>query len=98
MINNDYNWSMCTNQWLLDNVKPFIDSAPEFYKLSKINMQRKLLEFIHPSANDDIKLYGYYSAYDHVCFAQIFGKMINLPERITNVYNRSKTIFRLFRY
>lgn len=23
---------------------------------------------------------GYYSAYDHVCLSQLFGKMINLPK------------------
>ena len=98
MINKDYNWDLCTNNWLIENVKPFINSAPDYYKISKIEMVRKILDFIQPSAADDIKLYGYYSAYDHVCFCQIFGKMIDLPERITNVYNRFKTIFRLFRY
>lgn len=98
MINKDYNWDLCTNNWLIENVKPFINSAPDYYKVSKIEMVRKILDFIQPSAADDIKLYGYYSAYDHVCFCQIFGKMIDLPERITDVYNRFKTIFRLFRY
>lgn len=27
----------------------------------------------------NINLYGYYSAYDHVCFSWLFGKMIDLP-------------------
>ena len=30
--------------------------------------------------NQNIKLYGYYSAYDHVVFSWLFGKMIDLPE------------------
>lgn len=28
-----------------------------------------------------IELYGYYSAYDHVCLSWIFGKMLNLPDQ-----------------
>lgn len=28
---------------------------------------------------ENINLYGYYSAYDHVCFSWLFGKMIDLP-------------------
>lgn len=30
---------------------------------------------------ENINLYGYYSAYDHVCFSWLFGKMIDLPNR-----------------
>ena len=30
--------------------------------------------------NQNIKLYGYYSAYDHVALSWIFGKMIDLPK------------------
>lgn len=29
--------------------------------------------------NEEINLYGYYSAYDHVALSWLFGKMINLP-------------------
>lgn len=28
----------------------------------------------------DVQLYGYYSAYDHVAFCWLFGKMIDLPD------------------
>lgn len=80
LINKNYNWNLCTNQWLIENVKPFIDNAADYFKVSKEEMVRKILNFINPSLADDIKLYGYYSAYDHVCFCQIFGKMIDLPE------------------
>jgi hypothetical protein len=80
LINKDYDWNKCTNNWLIENVKPYIQSAPDFYKMNKSDMIRKILDFIKPSLKTDIKLYGYYSAYDHVCFSQIFGKMINLPE------------------
>ena len=41
-------------------------------------------EFIQESANigDDVRLWAYYGAYDHVALAQLFGKMINLPKGI----------------
>lgn len=31
---------------------------------------------------EQIELWGYYGAYDHVCLAQLWGPMINLPEPI----------------
>jgi hypothetical protein len=78
LINSEYDWSTCRNEWLIENVKPFIDNAPEYLKCTKVTMIDKLLTFMKPALNKDIKLYGYYSAYDHVCFCQIFGLMKDL--------------------
>lgn len=43
-----------------------------------------IIEFINRSVEygwgEKIELYGYYSAYDHVVFCWLFGKMIELPE------------------
>ena len=33
-------------------------------------------------ANTDVELWGWYSAYDHVCLSQLFGTMVNLPRGI----------------
>lgn len=30
----------------------------------------------------DLELYGWYSSYDHVCLAQLFGRMIDLPSGV----------------
>jgi len=80
LVNNEFDWSECSNKWLFKNVKPYIDEMPDYLKVSKETIKNKVLEFIKPSPTKEIKLYGYYSAYDHVCLCQLFGKMINLPK------------------
>jgi hypothetical protein len=45
-----------------------------------------------------IELWGWYSSYDHVCLAQLFGKMIDLPEGVpmwTNDLRQRLDEFRL---
>lgn len=79
LINKDYDWS-CTSKWLKENVYPYIKNAPEYFKVSYNEIANKIINFIKPSLDKDIKLYGYYSAYDHVVLCQIFGKMIDLPK------------------
>lgn len=79
LINKDYDWST-SSQWLIDNVKPYIISAPDYCKVSYCEIKNYIMNFIKPSALINTKLYGYYSAYDHVVLSQIFGRMIDLPE------------------
>jgi 3' exoribonuclease, RNase T-like len=43
-------------------------------------MAAEIKEFMNPNIYGKPKTWGYYSAYDHVAFCQIFGKMIDLPE------------------
>lgn len=57
LINNDYDWSTCTNKWLIENVRPHIKNAPAFYKMSKEDMIRRILNFVKPTLDKDIKLY-----------------------------------------
>lgn len=57
LINNDYDWSTCTNKWLIKNVKPYIQQAPAFYKMSTTDMIRRILNFIKPTLDKDVKLY-----------------------------------------
>lgn len=42
-------------------------------------IKRELLAFLHPDRYGYPELWGYYSAYDHVAFAQIWGTMMDLP-------------------
>ncbi len=50
----------------------------------KLSIQSKVYEFLYEAYKADykngIQLWGWYSAYDHVCLAQLFGKMMNLPD------------------
>jgi len=63
-----------TNDQIAAEIKEFI------YKKEDVlyNHERCSMEDIG-SVKSDINLYGYYSAYDHVVFCWLFGKMMNLP-------------------
>lgn len=41
-----------------------------------------LLKFFDVSKFGDVKLWGYYAAYDHVALAQLWGPMISLPRDV----------------
>lgn len=80
LINKDYNWNLCTSQWLIDNVKPYIINAPDYYKVSYNEIGKRIINFIKPNSLINTNLYGYYSSYDHVILCKTFGTMMNLPE------------------
>lgn len=80
LINKDYNWNLCESQWLIDNVKPYVVNAPDYYKVSYNEIGKRIIDFIKPSLLINTNLYGYYSAYDHVVLCKTFGTMMNLPE------------------
>lgn len=56
-------------------------------KYGKTNKQiaKEIQDFVYKGCNwnypntENIKFYGYYSAYDHIVLCQLFGKMIDLP-------------------
>lgn len=59
--------------------KPFLDrSHPDLKPRGQIRdeVRRNILD------TPDAELWGWYSAYDHVCLAQLFGRMIDLPTGI----------------
>lgn len=72
------------------NIKGMKNLLAWFGKSNK-QIAEEILEFIHPSRNkpDPInpvrvfsapQFYGYFSAYDHVLFCSLFGRMIDLPK------------------
>lgn len=83
--------------WLMENVMSSInhetytevpfDGSPvirDFTVTDGAAMSRKdirdgLLRFVGP---EPAELWAWYSAYDHVCLAQLFGPMIDLPSNI----------------
>lgn len=86
--------------WLMDNVMSSIDhetfvvsdydGAPilrDLYVTDEAAMSREgikqgILDFIGPHKAE---LWAWYSSYDHVCLAQLFGRMIDLPETVPMV-------------
>ena len=43
-------------------------------------IRNEILHFMNPKQYGKPELWGFYSAYDHVVFCQIFGTMMDLPE------------------
>lgn len=82
--------------WLMDNVWPSLPTVPCKKGCRCISKGRGHLDYDHPDMRSlkQIKqmvkefiqpgdqLWAYYAAYDHVCLAQLFGKMKDLPPNI----------------
>ena len=57
LVNSDYDWSTCTNEWLIKNVYPFVNQAPAYLKMSKTAIAANIISFLNPNLKTDIKLY-----------------------------------------
>lgn len=44
----------------------------------------------------DVRMFGSYTAFDHVCFCQMFGKMIDIPDNFNWCTHDLKTLIDLF--
>lgn len=85
------------NQWVIDNVLnkiPGEDRAVFGQPLS--NFKHLVLNFISDHNRylnrEDIELWGHFASYDHVCLAQLWGRMIDLPKPIPMYTNDDMTI------
>jgi hypothetical protein len=79
------------NEWLKENVVPglsegwntaIVTGEGNTVVKSKLAIRMKIYDFLysaHKMQPGKLELWGWYSAYDHVCLAQLFGKMIDLP-------------------
>jgi hypothetical protein len=87
-------WTRIYNhEWLRANVIPalapghnaaLVSGVGNGIMKSNVGIRSKvhdfLLDAVNRSSEERIELWGWYSAYDHVCLAQLFGRMIDLPE------------------
>ncbi|MFD9632842.1 3'-5' exoribonuclease domain-containing protein [Streptomyces violascens] len=60
-------------RWLFDYVSPLVKHRSQ--------IADEVMDFIR-AAGPDIELWANYGAYDHVCLAQLWGRMIDLPEGV----------------
>lgn len=80
--NADFDWYRVPDgHWLWDNVYPHLDfqdtKAPRSYIKDAVRF------FItNQGWSYDNELWGYYSAYDHVVLAQLFGRMVDMPDGV----------------
>lgn len=102
---------VAANNWLMDNVMSSIEHEKfvvtdfqgakvvrDIHVTDPAAMSREAIkygiwDFI--GAEKDAELWAWYSAYDHVCLAQLFGKMIDLPRAVPMYTNDLKTLVNL---
>ncbi len=66
------------NQWVRANVLPQLKGGEYRWPLPSIRVT--LRDFFDIEEYGKPELWGYYSAYDHVAFCQLFGTMMDLPK------------------
>lgn len=66
------------NEWVREHVLPQLKGGECRWPLRSIRVT--LRDFFDIEDYGKPELWGYYSAYDHVAFCQIFGTMMDLPE------------------
>lgn len=99
------------NDWLMNNVMSSIDYAQfitydghgfpavrDIYvtdraAMTKEEIAREIMGFV--GWDHSPEFWAWYSAYDHVCLAQLFGKMIDLPKMIPMFTNDIRTLVQL---
>ena len=89
--------SSVISEWLSKNVLDNISQEDVYnYGVAEENMGFHIQTFISAAgrykSRNEVELWGYYSAYDHVALAQCFGPMINLPIPIPLYTNELMTI------
>lgn len=68
-----------TNSQIADEIKFFIADSNNNGELNPADYISQIAKGNEKLFFNGTNLYGYYSAYDHVVFCWLFGKMINLP-------------------
>lgn len=78
-VNADADWARIeADGWLVEHVLPQL-AYPTTY-IPKWRIAAEVREFL--LAAGEPELWAWYAAYDHVALAQLWGKMIDLPEGI----------------
>lgn len=76
-----------SHPWLRDNVVPHLNRVPAHQILDRATIAEDALSFIRgglpaETRRDQIELWSWYGAYDHVVLAQLFGVMSDLPRPV----------------
>lgn len=89
-VNRDADWDRIRqDRWLMTNVVPQLPSGIEWESKRRIAEQVRLFLLSGATAPE---LWAWYSAYDHVVLAQLFGKMIHLPDGIPMFTNDLRSL------
>lgn len=78
--NADFDWDIVPDDhWIQTNVRPHLQGIAAQYTRKEIAEHVKNFICNNPDDWTNNKLYGYYVAYDHVVLAQLFGRMVDMP-------------------
>lgn len=89
-VNEDADWlRIHEDKWLKKNVVAQLPEYPNRWK-PKAQIAAEVLEFLMVDGSPE--LWAWYCAYDHVAYAQLWGKMIHLPAGLPMHTNELKTL------
>lgn len=79
--NADFKWGMVPHDHFVQkNVRPHLD--PYLYGVPKSYIRDHVESFLTSKGKHNNELWGYYADYDHVVLAQLFGRMVDMPEGV----------------
>ena len=88
--NMDMDWDRIrADKWLMKNVVPQLPHS-SLWK-PKAEIAAEVLEFLTADGKEP-ELWAWYAAYDHVAYAQLWGKMINLPKGLPMYTNDLRSL------
>lgn len=90
-VNQDAGWGrIAFNDWLCANVVPHLPAYDEWKPKAQIRDEVK--DFLLIDRQPDPELWAWFSAYDHVVLAQLFGTMMDLPSGIPMYTNDVRSL------
>lgn len=109
-VSNEFDtWRVSCDPWLMENVMSSIDHKPNTVAYAKSDKYKVGFTITDPAAmsrkeiaagirgfmaGTKPELWAWYGAYDHVALAQLWGKMINLPDDIPKYTHDIKTFWK----
>jgi hypothetical protein len=80
-VSDEFSPGQC-NAWVKENVLPFLAHNAQIPWMFRSQIACELREFVekHNGTEKRAEFWGWYSAYDHVVMAQLYGPMVNLPK------------------
>jgi hypothetical protein len=89
-VNSDAAWLRINNDpWLMENVVSQLPDESEWKP--KAQIAQEVLEFLTADGQEP-ELWAWYAAYDHVVYAQLWGKMIHLPDGLPMYTNDLRSL------
>lgn len=82
--NSEFDWTRVPeDHWIQNNVRPHLWGSDRHATGTYDHIGPAVADFIvTDSPPEKHELWGYYADYDHVVLAQLFGRMVDMPEGV----------------